>query len=72
MPQVSELADAISTTEAARRFQVTRRYVSFLAQKAAIKATKIGRDWIIDATSLRIYLTTPQKRGPKPQTHDPR
>lgn len=72
MPQVSEFAEAISTTEAAHRYQVTRRYVSFLAQKGAIKAIKIGRDWIVDASSLRTYLISPQKRGPKPQTHNPR
>jgi len=68
----NEFAETLSTIEAAHRFQVTANYITQLARKGAIKAKKLGRDWIIDETSLRTYLITPQKRGPKPHAKDPR
>jgi excisionase family DNA binding protein len=66
MPQTNQIAEPISTTEAAKRYRVTANYITLLARKGAINAIKFGRDWIIDEPSLRSYLATPQKRGPKP------
>lgn len=73
MPRARQIAKAISTTEAAIRFHVTRNYIARLARQGAIKADKFGRDWLIDEVSLQSYLATPQKRGPKPgSTHKAR
>jgi excisionase family DNA binding protein len=68
MTIMRDIHDALSTAEAASRYHVTRTYIGQLARKGVIKATKFGRDWIIDEISLRHYLTHPQKRGPKPGT----
>ena len=66
--QASDFASTLSTIEAASQFSVSANYVTQLARKGAIRAKKLGRDWIIDSTSLETYLHTPRKRGPKPQT----
>ena len=67
----NNFANALSTIEASTRFQVSANYVTQLARKGAIKAKKLGRDWIIDEVSLETYLRNPQRRGPKLQTKDP-
>ncbi|MBA3822463.1 MAG: helix-turn-helix domain-containing protein [Ktedonobacterales bacterium] len=56
---------AVSTIVAAHRYHVTRSYVARLARAGAIVATKFGRDWLINESSLQAYLSAPQKRGPK-------
>ncbi|MBA3824961.1 MAG: helix-turn-helix domain-containing protein [Ktedonobacterales bacterium] len=61
----SKLADFVSTTEASRLFGVSSTYVTKLARAGVIQASKIGRNWIIEKSSLQIYLTTPHQRGPK-------
>jgi excisionase family DNA binding protein len=60
-----DFSGLISTTEAAVRFQVSRGYVTQLARKGLIKAKKLGRDWMIEESSLQFHLTHPLKRGPK-------
>jgi excisionase family DNA binding protein len=67
MGHTNLFAEALSTTEAAHRFQVSQRYITFLARKGAIAAKKLGRDWLIDEASLNTYLSTPHKPGPKPK-----
>jgi len=69
MPQASFFTEPISTSDAATRYRVTANYITQLARKGAIRALKFGRDWIIDESSLRAYLATPQKPGPKTGTH---
>src|SRR5579875_827458 len=70
MARANLFAEALSTTEAARRYHVSQRYITFLARKGAIAAKKLGRDWLIDNASLSAYLSTPHKPGPKPKTKE--
>jgi excisionase family DNA binding protein len=72
MPQSQTIAEPISTLEAAARYHVTPNYITMLARKGAITARKLGRDWMIDESSLKSYLMTPHKRGPKPKLSNPR
>lgn len=71
MPQMKQIAEPISTAEAAARYRVTANYITLLARKGAITARKLGRDWMIDESSLSTYLATPHKRGPKPKISSP-
>jgi excisionase family DNA binding protein len=72
MPQTKPIAEPISTAEAAVRNQVTANYITLLARKGVIAAKKLGRDWMIDESSLSTYLATPHKRGPKLGSHHKR
>ncbi len=71
MPQSKPITEPISTAEAAARYRVTANYITLLARKGAITARKLGRDWMIDESSLSTYLVTPHKRGPKPKISNP-
>jgi transposase len=55
----------IKTSAAAKAYHLTRSYLARLARTGMVKAYKIDGDWIFDEVSLRSYLTTPRKPGPK-------
>ena len=42
---------------------VSRRWIHYLIRRERLKATKFGRDWSIDAESVRQYCAIPHRPG---------
>lgn len=59
----------MTTTEAAAALGVSRRRVNELIKLGTLKATKPGRDWDVDPTSVEAYKNSPRKPGAK-KKHD--
>jgi hypothetical protein len=60
------ITDYISTTEAIKRFGMSRSMLALLARKGTIKARKVGHDWLIYLPSLKAYLDSNPRPGIKP------
>jgi len=57
----------IAVKEAARRFPISGRRIRELLQSGAIRGVKFGETWAVDEDSIRAYLDSPRRRGPKPK-----
>jgi len=58
----------LTTTQAAERLNVTQRMIRKYCQDRRIKATKVGRDWLIEEGALDKFQQEPRKVGrPKSQ-----
>ena len=62
----------LSTYEAGRKFDLSQSYFRHLIAKGTLKAEAVkvsGKRiiWLIDEASLKAFLKTPRKRGPKPK-----
>ena len=57
----------ISVTEAAGRYKLSTTRIRQLLRERTVSGTKFGPTWAVDEDSLRDYLATPRKRGPKPK-----
>ena len=55
----------ISVAEAAARYPLSRRQLSRLVSTGVVKGQRIGPIWAIDEGSLKRYLATERKTGPK-------
>ena len=57
----------MSTAEAEKESGLTKGYFSYLLRKgdSRVEGFRIGRDWFIYTDSLKQFLATPRKPGPK-------
>ena len=57
----------MSTAEAEKESGLTKGYFSYLLRKGdpRVEGFRIGRDWFIYTDSLKQFLATPRKPGPK-------
>ena len=53
----------ITTTQAAERLGVTTRRVVALCHAGKLRGEKIGRDWLVDESSVEAYAATERKAG---------
>jgi excisionase family DNA binding protein len=60
------MTDYITTTEAAIRLGVSRPLITQMAREGRIAATRIGRDWLIDADGLNSVQRPPIGRPRNP------
>jgi NADPH-dependent 7-cyano-7-deazaguanine reductase QueF len=56
------MADLLSTRDAARQSGYCQGYITQRAKAGAIKAQKIGKQWVLDKTSFETWLTSRQQR----------
>jgi hypothetical protein len=61
----SKAVRLISTQAAAELVGYTRDHVGLLLRRGIIKGDKPGRDWFVDEASLRQYIDSGPKPGPK-------
>lgn len=60
----------LSTTEAAERLGVTRQHVVYLIQNGELKATRVGRAYVIDTRAVEAFSKRDRPgpgRPPKPK-----
>jgi predicted HTH domain antitoxin len=57
----------ISVTRAAEISGLTPGYIRRLLRNNIIEGKKIGRDWFTTEETIREYLATERRPGPKPQ-----
>jgi hypothetical protein len=57
----------ISVTRAAEISGLTPGYIRRLLRNNIIEGKKIGRDWFTTVETIREYLATERRPGPKPQ-----
>ena len=62
----------ISTSEAARRAELSQAHIRDLMVRAVLKGQKIGNSWAVDERSLADYLKIERKPGPRPLAKHPR
>jgi excisionase family DNA binding protein len=55
----------INTLEASTISGMSREYIQRLARKGRIEGLKTGHDWLVYEDSLKAFLATPRKTGPK-------
>ncbi len=60
--------DAVLTApEAAKRYKLSHRYIVYLVTRKVVRGRKAEGVWLIDAQSIRQYLSQERKPGPKPR-----
>ena len=62
----------LSLGEAAARSGLSTGFLRRLCRMGALRATKVGRDWVITWRAVAEYLEDPQKRSKDPYKHSPR
>jgi excisionase family DNA binding protein len=66
MPQSVDLnREYITTSEAAKRSNLSSIYLAQLARQGKLEGFQLGREWFIYADSLERFLATPRKPGPR-------
>jgi len=55
----------ITTSEAAKRSNLSGIYLAQLARQGKLEGFRLGREWFIYSDSLEHYLATPHKPGPR-------
>ena len=55
----------ISVTEAAKRYSLSERRIRETLATGAVRGVKFGQTWAVDEDSLKAYVNSPRKRGPK-------
>lgn len=69
--RVTILAMALlSVAEAVARYPLSAGRVRSLVAAGTVRGVKFGNSWTVDDESLRAYLATERKRGPKPKARD--
>jgi excisionase family DNA binding protein len=69
MPDEFNPTEWITTSRAAELMGYDYAHVRLLARKGRIKATKMGRDWLVDRTSAVAYAEEMERLGAA--KHDP-
>jgi excisionase family DNA binding protein len=60
--------DLLSTTEAHQISGLSRDHIGLMIRQGHIEAMKVGNYWFIFEESLKRYLASPRKPGPKPKS----
>ena len=64
---MTDLKNVLTAPEAAKQYRLSRRYLVYLASRRLVRGRKAGGIWLIEAASLRSYLSQPRRRGPRPR-----
>ena len=57
----------MSVTEASALSGFTRSHINYLINQRFVDAIKVGSVWLVYEDSLRRYMASPRKPGPKSQ-----
>jgi len=66
----SPIHGVLTAPEAARRYRLSHRYIVYLVSRKVVQGRKAGGTWLIDEASLKRYLSTERKPGPKPRKEE--
>ncbi|WP_201373198.1 excisionase family DNA-binding protein [Ktedonobacter robiniae] len=55
----------ITTQEASVVSGFSREYIQRLLRKGQVEGFKTGHDWLVYEDSLKVFLATPRRTGPK-------
>jgi excisionase family DNA binding protein len=55
----------ITTSEAAKRSNLSSIYLAQLTRQGKLEGFRLGREWFIYSDSLEQFLATPRKPGPR-------
>jgi len=64
---ISALRAVLTAPEAAKHHHLSHWYIVRLVSQGTVLGRKAGGTWLIDAASLRAYLSKERKPGPKPR-----
>jgi len=62
------MPNVLTTVEASQRYGFSSGYLRNLMRRGLLKGRRSGVIWLVDETSLKQFLRTERKRGPKPKT----
>ena len=57
----------LTTKQAAEVVDLSRDHIRRLLEHGTVEGMKIGRDWLVNVTSLNYYMEHRPKPGPKPK-----
>ncbi|MGI0493069.1 helix-turn-helix domain-containing protein [Alkalinema pantanalense CENA528] len=63
-------SELITVSEASELSGYTPQHVRLLIRQGLIKARRAGGIWLVEASSLRNYLESAPKPGPKPEASE--
>ena len=58
----------LTSKEASAKSEMSQGHIRRLMESEALAGLKVGRDWLIQTSSLESYMANRPKRGPKRQT----
>ena len=64
---MTDLKNVLTAPEAAKQYGLSRRYLVYSASHRLVHGRKAVGTWLIEAASLKSYLSQPRRRGPKPK-----
>jgi excisionase family DNA binding protein len=57
----------LTAAEASKLSGFTRAHINYLISTEQLDAVKVGSMWLVYEDSLRAYMASPRKPGPKPR-----
>lgn len=57
----------LSSSEASTLSGLRRNHIDYLIRQGKLEAVKVGNTWLVYEDSLKRYLASPRKPGPKPR-----
>ncbi len=63
------MSNVLTTVEASQRHGLSSGYLRYLMRRGVLRGRRSGVVWLIDEASLKRFLRTERKRGPKPARH---
>lgn len=63
-----DMPNVLTTVEASQRYGLSSGYLRYLMGRGLLKGRRSGVIWLIDEASLKRFLKTERKPGPKPGT----
>jgi hypothetical protein len=57
----------LSSSEASAMSGFTRTHINYLINQGMLEAVKVANVWLVYEDSLRRYLASPRRPGPKPR-----
>ena len=57
----------LTTKQASERYRISAGHLRHLLEDATIRGVKVGRDWLVESTSLEDYLAHRPRPGRKPK-----
>ena len=67
---VSMIDGYLTTRQASEKSGISQAHLRRLMEYGKLSGLKIGRDWLIDVSSLDRYVANRPKRGPKPASRE--
>lgn len=64
------VGELLNTDEVAKKLKITRQHATALIREGKLPATKIGRDWVVDAEDLKLVEKRPKRGRPRKKKSD--